>query len=631
MTAGGSITLTATDDAADTLASEEDNLTISSGATVESTGSDVSLQGGDDVTVEAGARVAAAGKLTIAGDFGNADTAGSLISVLGEIDTVTPGEILGEADSDTITLNPQALSSGSLLIDGQGGDDDYTVQLGNLGGAVDVQDQAGEGTADQLTIVGTSGADSLSVDASNTSSGSETVTYGAELEDLSVEGGVGDDSFEVTPSSTATINIFGGDPTTSPGDTLSFNTPAGETSTFTNLTADSGTVVTSGIFLDVVYDEIETRDQHGSLTFPGRIPGNVRAYLSGTNDLIVIPDTEDNAFQIAPNGSGEIVVTGLAGTTINGVADFNFSVASAGLPLDDLQVLGTAGRDLINLQGFTVEGNAIIQAGDGVDAIDLFDVTVEGNLRVYENDGDGFVDLNGGQFTGVAQIIAGEGDNTVTVKDAVFASVMSFTGGSGKDRFSLSGGSVGASTQLNSGGGDDLIELIATDHNSTLYINTAAGNDTVRGNDVDVASTLSLNTGTEDDVIDFNLLDAHGTAIVQPGTGDDAVRFQHSTFAGLVNMFFASGNNVVDLDDNDFGNRVYVQTYSGVLAARIQNNTFDNLLVLRGGSGGTDVLAVDVVTSNTFTGLSPIIVGFEGLDGSLAGVPFESLLVAAYP
>ena len=54
---------------------------------------------------------------------------GSTIDVLGTLNTVVEPEVLGEADADTVNLDPDS-TSGSIKIDGQGGEDDVNVTLG---------------------------------------------------------------------------------------------------------------------------------------------------------------------------------------------------------------------------------------------------------------------------------------------------------------------------------------------------------------------------------------------------------------------------------------------------------------------------------------------------------------------
>ena len=211
----GAVMLAAMDDATDTLGKKDDLIvssvdTAGTGAVeIISTGSNITLRGGDDVLVDSGSTVSAAtGQVMIEGDFNSQDTGtGSVIDILGTIISFTQATLTGNADCDEINLDPDATDS--IQLDGAGGSDSYTVQLGNLGGQVDVDDQAAEGS-DDLTIYGTDGADVLTVNASQTTGGGETVAYAAELEFLEVSALDGQDTINVTPFDGLQISIFGG-------------------------------------------------------------------------------------------------------------------------------------------------------------------------------------------------------------------------------------------------------------------------------------------------------------------------------------------------------------------------------------------------------------------------------------
>ncbi len=375
---------------------------------------------------------------------------------------------------------------------------------------------------------------------------------------------------------------------------------------------------------------IKVIDPHGLLLDTNRVPGNVVAYLSGS-DLILIPDAHDNGVLISPDAAGNVLVTGVGGTTINGsTIPFPVSSSGGGVLPEDLTVVGSAGSDLISLLDVTVTGNAIISGGSEIDSIYLSGVIVGGNLRLSEDAGNGFIDVIDSTITGVAQLLTGAGDNEVTVENSNFGNVFSFTGGAERDTLALTTVEISDATQIRPGNGVNTIDLTDTNHGSTLYLLAGPGADSVRGNDVDVESALYLSTGAGNDVIDFDNLHAMGTAIVQPGAGDDEVRFLNSQFVGLVNMFLASGDNVVDLQGNDFDDRAYVQTFSGALAARLIDNTFASTVVLRGGSSGRDIL-VDDAADNTYNGPSPLKLGFEHVDAALRDTDFEDLLSAAFP
>jgi hypothetical protein len=135
--------------------------------------------------------------------------------------------ILGGTGDDTFVVNETGNSE--LILDGQGGSDTYTVNLGeavgdNLGDDVTIADSGvGVNDSDEVTINGGSGADAFWVDPLRTiRGGSDIVNYDRNLESLQVNGLAGDDSFTVIPSDDTSIDIDGRSPAAPalPGDQL---------------------------------------------------------------------------------------------------------------------------------------------------------------------------------------------------------------------------------------------------------------------------------------------------------------------------------------------------------------------------------------------------------------------------
>jgi hypothetical protein len=248
------------------------DLSVLGGASVSSGNGNVTLHSGDNVTLAAGSTVsAAAGLVTLVGDYGNADSGnGSIIQLLGRLVSGSQALVQGGPDADSITLSPDAnnLASGNattVRLDGQGANDTYLVQEGNLSGQVDIQD-SGATTADTVTVSGTSVDETYSVTGQSggivarTVPASPSVTYTSAIEFLTVQGQAGNDLFHVQPSQSTQITIHGGTPTWGdPG-----VPPAGDTLDFDSLgrrfTLCCGTISTLGgapAFQDVLYQNIE--------------------------------------------------------------------------------------------------------------------------------------------------------------------------------------------------------------------------------------------------------------------------------------------------------------------------------------------------------------------------------------
>ncbi|MCX7422813.1 MAG: matrixin family metalloprotease [Planctomycetia bacterium] len=240
VTASGNILMTATDSAG-----AGDNLTVTTTTMVVSTGGDVTLQAGDDLFLIDSSTVSATAadkKVTLRGDFGNADALiagvnpGSTMHLYGTIASNLRAEVYGNSDDDTIDLNPGSVHfTSSILLDGGEGSDTYVVQFGKLtAGTMSVYvNDSGTGDDDFLTTNGTSAPEQVNVfnnvlNGSDLSGGyvqntplsgtpSEQVNYSGNLERLLVHGQDGDDFFHVRPSQTAKISINGGNSNFGPG------------------------------------------------------------------------------------------------------------------------------------------------------------------------------------------------------------------------------------------------------------------------------------------------------------------------------------------------------------------------------------------------------------------------------
>ena len=386
-----------------------------------------------------------------------------------------------------------------------------------------------------------------------------------------------------------------------------------------------GTAVSQTPAVDEVYDVIN--DAHGILSLVARTPGNVIATLAGSN-LLITPDGNDNGISISSNAAGDVVVAGVGGTTINGVAEFVAFTGVAGVTPGSVSVFKSAGRDFVSVADLTVTGKLTVFGGDEVSAIDMINTNVNGNTILKEKAGDGFIDVNGGTFTGVAQIFGGAGNNTIVVNTANFLSVLSVLSGDDNDTITLNTVSVTSSTQISPQAGNDMISLTGTDHLSSLYITAADGNDTIIGNDVDVTSTTYLNMGAGHDIVDFDDLHAMSTAVLIAGTDDDAIRFLNSQFDGVANMPITAGNNVIDVQGCTFDGATYLQASGGALGVRIKNNTFNGSTYLKGGPGATDVLMDNGSSSFAST---PSVTGFEDLSNTHIDTAFANLLGLVFP
>ncbi|MBD2198648.1 MULTISPECIES: DUF4347 domain-containing protein [Calothrix] len=176
----------------ETAATGED-LLLDGTAQVTAANGSVILRVGDNITTDANSLISAQQNITILGDYSNADTVGTTVSLNGQIIAANV-LIQGEANADSITLRLQELvgntsvlggngndqiivdrlpsldktrrdqsSRNNLTLDGQAGSDNYTVNItgSDTDYIINVFDTGADTLEDKLTVFGTSVADNF--------------------------------------------------------------------------------------------------------------------------------------------------------------------------------------------------------------------------------------------------------------------------------------------------------------------------------------------------------------------------------------------------------------------------------------------------------------------------------------
>ena len=118
----------------------------------------MTLQAGDNFTDAATSTISSVADITIVGDFGNTDAAGSTINILGTLNAMSTN-ILGDSDNDTVNLAPDAAAtiSGSLTVAGGSGTDtvNFNTAVDLLGAGADLMVTAEEINFNATTITTT--------------------------------------------------------------------------------------------------------------------------------------------------------------------------------------------------------------------------------------------------------------------------------------------------------------------------------------------------------------------------------------------------------------------------------------------------------------------------------------------
>jgi hypothetical protein len=138
--------------------------------------------------------------------------------------------------------------------------------------------------------------------------------------------------------------------------------------------------------------------------------GNVSVFLSG-GSLFVIGDGNHNAATTRQDSSGNIVIAGVSGTTING-------------------------QSVIVLPPI-VPFNAVFDGGFGFDQIDISGLQVANNLRVAGGPGNDLVTIRDGTSSAFMNVTLDDGNDTLIGHNIVARVGAQFSGGFGFDRAQL--------------------------------------------------------------------------------------------------------------------------------------------------------------------------------------------------
>jgi Ca2+-binding RTX toxin-like protein len=212
------------------------------------------------------------------------------------------------------------------------------------------------------------------------------------------------------------------------------------------------------------------------LVAPAAAQGNVLAFVDGQGDLRVFGDEASNQLVLLyERPSGELVVEGVGGTTVNGLAEMRPIVPGMRFEF----VMG-GGNDVVRFgrfdDGSCCEGRDVVfLGGEGDDTFSVGDE--EGNIeRVYADLGPGNDRFWGGEGGTVDELVllGGAGDDVLEGFYSLF--------------------SAGATVEL--GSGADRVELREHASRGILSIDTGADADTVVLDWVFFRESISVATGT---------------------------------------------------------------------------------------------------------------------------------------
>ena len=555
-------------------------------------GASVINVGAGEHSISVGAGVTA---ITVGGNSSNLITTvgggGSIDSNGGGFNKLVMTSAANASDRYTIHLN----GTGSSVI--QGGDDNYTINLGSTTGTHKVTLGASTSNADGVTAFDTSII---------AGSGSSTITVGAGVHNISV--GAGATNISVGGDSNNLITTAGGGGTISSNgngtNTVNINSTTKSTDTYTvNLLGTGNETVTAGDDVYTITMGGAASSIHTVTLGDGTSNQNSSANAAGVYDTNITLGMGTS--HVAVGGGEHNISVGTGSTTISigGYSNNKVTTAGGGGTItstgdgDNKVVVNSANNEaLLYTIALTGAGNNTIVAGDdnylvnmGGVASSVHNVTL-GN-STHSDDGVSTFDTN---------VVLGAGSNTVSVgagehKISVGAGAANITVlGDSNNQINTSGG--GAARIVSNGNGNNTVNINSTHATYFGYTISLAGSGsntidhTSAAADGNYAITLGNTTGTNnvnigDSTAQQNGVSNFDTTIVA-GTGNSVISVgqgEHSITVGY-------GTTQISFA----GNSSNVITANG--AANLSSSTITgsgngtNLVKINSGTGSTSAL-----------------------------------------
>jgi hypothetical protein len=394
------------------------------------------------------------------------------------------------------------------------------------------------GTTETLSVIGIAGSDSFTVNS---------LAGVADLTAVNLNGLDGNDTFNVTPAATVTVNVAGHQPRTAPGDTLNYNgsgnvNPSGP---------GSGSITQAGV-QNVNFTGIESVTTAITVTVQA---GNL--IIEGTSDDDIVTIT---GIPSGVAGSGMYLVTTQQGSqpqqtqNVSGVAGdirVNLRAGNDQLTMNNVYVNGSiiidmeSGNDTITLGNADVvstRGDLDVDLGTENDVLNGKRIFIAGNQILVGGDGndtmtfDGFASpfTLGTSAAGNANWSTGNGDDTVHVIYAFIVGAFAIDLGVGTDSLDIFGSAASGNVSFFGGTGIDSLTVDTNFFDANLLLDGGADNDSVflaNGLGIDIGT---INTGAGDDTVTVRN-ETEGRANIDTGSGDDTVDVRSSA----VDRFFA--------------------------------------------------------------------------------------------
>jgi len=256
--------------------------------------------------------------------------------------------------------------------------------------------------------------------------------------------------------------------------------------------------------------------------------GNVTVRMTA-DALLINGDSANNEISIIVE-DGNLVVTGLNDTTINGEED-DFIITEDGETFEGRVVVRLRnGNDTFSIgDDVVINGGLLVDDLLGNDRVAIDAATINGGMRISTHYGDDGIRLNGTQISGAAYLYAGFGDDLV-VLDNVTAS---------------------AFFKISMGPGDDGVDTDGNTFDGRFVVKLGHGADDANfdGDNIDEAWIVRARSG--EDAVRATNMTVEGFTLLRSSRGDDNFLLEgDNEFTGRVIAWLGSGENNLEISDD---------------------------------------------------------------------------------
>jgi hypothetical protein len=266
--------------------------------------------------------------------------------------------------------------------------------------------------------------------------------------------------------------------------------------------------------------------------------------------LRVEGDNLANQVTLAQSSTGDLVVSGQNGTTINGLPSVRF----ARPVINAAEIRMEGGDDAVVLRGLRVANDLFVDLGAGNDRLTspaTAPISVGANALIYGEAGNDTVQLNRAKVFEDLYIDGGIGALTATITNSSIDKSMAIVGDEANDSISVVGSTVGLDLSIETKGGSDTVRVSQLQA-FNLLINTdsngAVGRDVVNISNASVVEDIGVFTGAGDDVVRMTGTTSNKVT-VSLDQGND--RLEATNVVAATDIIFEGGAGIDTLLETD--------------------------------------------------------------------------------